>query len=74
MLSLEDWVVKNYSPPPIYCYNILRVISDHKWQNLLGEGVSATGEPGRGGLLAVEAGKPQHLSKKRGEKSEENAH
>ena len=70
MLSLEDWVVKNYSPPPIYCYNILRVISDHKWQNLLGEGVSATGEPGRGGLLAVEAGKPQHLSKK----SEENAH
>ena len=53
---------------------MLRVISDHKWQNLLGEGVSATGEPGCGGLLAVEAGKPQHLSKKRGEKSEENAH
>ena len=45
------------------------MISDHKWQNLLGEGVSATGEPGCGGLLAVEAGKPQHLSK-----SEENAH
>ena len=48
---------------------MLHMISDHKRQNLLGEGVSATSEAGCGGLLAVEAGKPQHLSK-----SEENAH